>query len=103
MHTTINSNNFDNKIKGKYNPEFIDSIIEKLSHNPRIGKKFTAVNNVFKLDIGPTINKKYEYTLVYYYFGKNTPIFVINIFKKREKDLLSKIIDSLVFDKNGLN
>lgn len=61
-----------------------------------MGKKITTVNNIFMLDIGLTINKKAKYNLVYYYQGKNNPLFIINIFKEKEKDLLSKVISSLV-------
>ncbi len=96
MHSTINSKNFQEKIKGKYSVEFIESIIEELSANPKLGKKFLAVNNIYKLDIGLTINKKTEYNLVYHYENKNEPIFIINIFKKKEKDVLSKVINTLI-------
>ncbi|GAA3642296.1 hypothetical protein [Flavivirga jejuensis] len=102
MHTIINSINFQNKIKGKYSSEYIESICEKLSVNPRIGKKFMAVNNVYKLDIGLTLNKKTEYSLVYYYQSKNTPVFIINIFKKKEKDILSKVINSLIVETDAI-
>ena len=98
MHTTVNNISFQNKIKGKYSSEYIDSICDKLSDNPRIGKKFMAVNNIYMLDIGLTLNKKNEYSLVYYYQGKNKPVFIINIFKKKEKDILSKVISSLILD-----
>jgi len=96
MHTIINSLGFQRKIKGKYDSEYIDSIIEKLSINPRIGKKFEAVNNVFKYELGFTTNKKSEYSILYIYQGKSQPLFIVNIFRKKEKDLLSKVINSLV-------
>ena len=96
MQTTINSISFQNKLKGKYSSEFIESVIEKLSENPKLGKKFLAVNNVYKLDLGLTLNKKTEYSLVYYFQNKNEPIFIINIFKKKEKDILSKVISCLI-------
>ena len=96
MHTIIISLSFQKKVKGKYDSEHIDSIIEKLSFNPRIGKKFEAVNNVFKFDLGFTTNKKSEYSILYIYQGKSQPLFIVNIFKKKEKDLLSKVINSLV-------
>ena len=103
MQTIINNKRFEKKIKGKYSPEYIESIIEKLSYDPKMGKKFNAVNNLFKLGIGLTTTKKAEYSLVYYYSNKNEPIYIINIFKKREKDLLSKVIFNLVNDKTVLD
>ena len=96
MHTIVISLGFQKKVKGKYDSEYIDSIIEKLSFNPRIGKKFEAVNNVFKFDLGFTTNKKSEYSILYIYQGKSQPLFIVNIFRKKEKDLLSKVINSLV-------
>lgn len=102
MHTIINSLKFQEKIKGKYDSDYIESICEKISDTPRIGKKITSVNNLFKLDIGYTINHKYEYNLIYCYEGKNIPIFIINIYKKKEKDILSKIISNLI-EETSLN
>ncbi len=96
MHTTITSIGFQKKVKKKYDSDYIESIIEKIAIEPRIGKKFSAVNNIFKLDLGYTLNKKYQYNLLYCYQGKNQPIFVVNIFKKNENDLLSKVISSLI-------
>lgn len=96
MHTTITSITFQKKIKGKYDSDYIESMIEKISREPRMDKKFTTVNNIFKVDLGHTLNQKYEYSLLYCYQGKNQPIFIVNIFKRKEKDLLSKVISSLV-------
>ncbi len=96
MQTIINSKNFQNKVKGKYSSEYIDAICEKLSINPKIGKKFTNVNNVYKLNIGLSLKQKVEYNLIYYLQNKNEPIFIINIFKNKEKDLLSKVISNLI-------
>lgn len=96
MHTTITSIAFQQKIKGKYDSDYIESMIEKISHEPRIGKKCTAVNNIFKFELGYTLDKKHEYNLLYCYQGKNQPIFVVNIFKRKGKDLLSKVISSLI-------
>ena len=96
MHSTITSLSFQNKVKGKYKPDYIEVIIEKIAMNPRIGKKFTSVNNTFKFDIGFSSNKKTEYSLVYFYKGRNNPIFIVDIYKKKEKDLLSKVISSLI-------
>ncbi len=96
MHTVIIGIEFQRKCKKKYDTDFIENIIEDISHNPKIGKKIQAVNNIFVLDIGYTKDKKHEYQLIYYYQGKNTPLFIITIFKKKEKDILSKIISSLI-------
>lgn len=51
MHTTITSLGFQQKIKGKYDSDYIELMIEKISLEPRIGKKFIAVNNIFKFDL----------------------------------------------------
>lgn len=96
MHTTITSIGFQEKIKKKYDSGYMESIIEKIALEPRIGKKFSAVNNIFSLDLGYTLSKKYQYNLLYCYQGKNQPIFLVNIFKKKEKDVLSKVISSLI-------
>jgi len=96
MQTVISSKEFIKKAKNKYSAESIENIIEKISLNPKIGKKFNLVNNIYKLDIGFSEKKKYEYSLVYRYQGKNKPIFIVNIFKKKEKDLITKIINCLI-------
>lgn len=96
MHSIINSTNFQQKIKGKYSLDFVESIIEKISLTPTIGKKFSDVNNLYKLDMGLTLNKKAEYHLVYHFENKNQAIFIVNIFKNKEKDVLSKVISSLI-------
>lgn len=98
MHTIIIGLEFQKKSKRKYDADYIEGIIEDISHNPKIGKKIQAVNNIYLLDIGYTKDKKHKYQLVYYYQGKNTPLFIITIFKKKEKDLLSKIISSLIIE-----
>ena len=102
MHTTITSITFQNKVKGKYDSDYIESMIEKISREPRMGKKFTAVNNIFKVDLGYTLNQRYEYSLLSCYREKNQPIFIVNIFKRKEKDLLSKVISSLVTEMSEL-
>lgn len=101
MHTTITSVGFQKKVKNKYHSDYIERIIETVSLNPHVGMSFNAVNNIFILALDFTINKKAEYNLVYYYQGKNQPLYIINIFKKKEKDVLSKIITSLI-DENNL-
>jgi len=100
MQTIISSLVFQKKVKGKYDPDYVEEVIEKISDAPRIGKKLIAVNNIFTVELGFTMNKKAEYNLIYYYQGKNKPIFVITIFRKKEKDILSKIISSLI-DETG--
>lgn len=39
MHTVIIGIEFQKKCKKKYDPEYIENIIENISHNPKIGKK----------------------------------------------------------------
>ena len=95
MHTVVFSNALMNKAKGKFSTELIDKIVDQISENPKIGKKINLVNNLYLIELGNTINNKNEYSLVYYYENKNFPIYLINIFKKKEKDLLTKIISDL--------
>jgi len=96
MQTIITSKEFQNKVRNKYFKDNIELIIENISNQPKIGKKFNGANNLYKLKIGLSLNKKYEYNLIYSYQGSNKPIFVINIFKSKEKDLISKVISCLI-------
>lgn len=96
MHTIIESKAFQIKVKDKFSDDIIETILEKISNNPKIGKKFESVNNLFKIKMGLTLNKKYEYELVYFYQSKSEPIFIVNLYKKKEKDILSKVVSTLV-------
>jgi len=96
MHTIISSKEFQKKAKNKFTSIEIEQIIENLSIDPKLGKKFKLVNNIYKVNLGLTENKKQDYNLVYCYQGKNTPVFLINIFKVKEKDLITKIISCLI-------
>jgi hypothetical protein len=99
MQTVIYSKELCNKINGKFAPDFFEKVIEGVSENPKIGKKLLSVNNLYLLELGNTIDKKSEYILAYYFENKNFPIYLINIFKRKEKDILSKIISNLANDK----
>ncbi len=96
MHTIISSIEFQKKVKNKFTSKEIERIIEILSLNPKLGKKFNSVNNIYKLNLGLAENKKQDYNLIYCYQGKNKPIFIINIFRTKEKDLITKIINCLI-------
>ena len=89
------------KINGKFTPNFFEKIIDSVSENPKIGKKLMSVNNLYLLELGNTIDKKSEYNLAYYFENKNFPIYLINIFKRKEKDILTKIISNLANEKIG--
>ena len=60
-----------------------------------------SVNNLYLLELGNTIDKKSEYNLAYYFENKNFPIYLTNIFKRKEKDILTKIISNLANEKIG--
>ena len=101
MQTVIYNKEIYNKINGKFNPNFFEKIIDSVSENPKIGKKLMSVNNLYLLELGNTIDKKSEYNLAYYFENKNFPIYLINIFKRKEKDILTKIISNLANEKIG--
>lgn len=96
MHTLVRSSEFESKVRNKYSEEVIDQVIDQLAMNPRQGKKFQATNNIYKIGLGGSVSNRHEYELVYYYESKQEPILIINIFKKNEKDVLSKAISNLV-------
>ncbi len=89
---------FSEKIKGKYTPEFIDTVIEKISLNPKASKNIGTSKNLYLYKLGICNNKKYEYNLVYFFENRNTPIYFINIFKNKEKDIINKAIFYLACD-----
>ncbi|MBK9635931.1 MAG: hypothetical protein IPO64_15990 [Bacteroidetes bacterium] len=101
MQTVIYNKEIYNKINGKFTPNFFEKIIDSVSENPKIGKKLMSVNNLYLLELGNTIDKKSEYNLAYYFENKNFPIYLINIFKRKEKDILTKIISNLANEKIG--
>ncbi len=76
--------------------EKIDELSAQIAFNPKIGKKFQNVNNIYKISIGLAKENKGEYNLVYFYNNKLNPIYLINIFRKNEKDILSKVVETLI-------
>jgi len=98
MHTVINSIVFQKKVEGKYTDEYIDEIANEIAFNTNIGKKLITVNNIYKIGLGDTIQKKGAYNLYYYCNSKKEPILLINIYKKKEKDIITKLINDLVVE-----
>ena len=101
MQTVIYNKEIYNKINGKFTYNFFQKIIDSVSEKPKIGKKLMSVNNLYLLELGNTIDKKSEYNLAYYFENKNFPIYLTNIFKRKEKDILTKIISNLANEKIG--
>lgn len=98
MHTILLSKSIKIKLKGKFSEEQVEQIIERIHLNPTIGKRLEGVSNVYKYELGLGLTGKSEYTLYYFYKGKSKPILLINIFKKDEKEILSKLIEVLISD-----
>ena len=96
MHTIIPFQVFSEKAKQKYTADEIESVIDLLAENPHAGKKLQACNNIFQLDMQGDAKGKHVYQLYYYYENTKKPLYLINIYRKGEKDILSKIISVLV-------
>lgn len=58
MQTVIYNKEIYNKINGKFAPDFFEKTIVNISENPKIGKKFMSVNNLYLLELENTLDKK---------------------------------------------
>ncbi|MDR2238385.1 MAG: hypothetical protein LBE92_19845 [Chryseobacterium sp.] len=98
MHTVIISNFFAEKVKGKYAPEYLEKVVETISIHPKTGKNIGTSKNLYLYKLGICDHKKYEYNLIYFFENKNTSVYIINLFKDGESDILNKAVSYLACD-----
>jgi hypothetical protein len=98
MITVVPSTNFTSKCKGKYTEAEIDELIEAIGLNPKNGQKLQSANCVYRHPWTRASDSKYEYDVYYIYHSVSCPVLIVNIFRRGEKDVLSKVIACLADD-----
>ena len=72
--------------------EKVDELVDMLARNPRLGKKISQVNSIFKLGDIPGS----DFDIYYFYESKRLPLVFICSYRKGTKDVLSKVLSALV-------
>lgn len=95
MFTVVQSAAFTSKCKGKYSENEIDDLLESIAANPKNGHKLQSASCVYRHAWPSAVKSKHEYDVYYIYHSARCPVFIVNIFKRGEKDVLSKVITCL--------
>ena len=70
----------------------IDDLIEAIAQSPTGGHKLQSVNCVYRHRWDKATNSKHEHDVYYVYHSARSPVLIVNIFKRGEKDVLSKVV-----------
>jgi len=95
MISVVASTTFISKCKGKYSETEIEELIETIGSNPKNGHKLQSVGCVYRHAWSRTANSKHEYDVYYVFHSASSPILIVNLFKRGEKDVLTKVIACL--------
>ena len=95
MITVVQSAAFTRKCRGKYAETEIDDLVESIGLNPKQGHKLQLAGCVYRLAWSRGTKSKHEYDVYYIYQSARCPVLIVTIFKRGEKDVLSKVIACL--------
>ena len=95
MRTVIEYHDFVHKADKIFGTEERDKIISFLSSNPKAGRKLKQFGGIRKIEW----NENVEHN-IYFHPGTNgLPLVIIGIFRKHEKLILDKLIETLIHGK----
>lgn len=95
MISVVASTIFISKCKGKYSESEIEGLIETIGLNPKNGHKLQSAGCVYRHGWSRASNSKHEYDVYYVFHSVSSPVLIVNLFKRGEKNVLTKVIACL--------
>jgi hypothetical protein len=80
------------KCTGKYTETEVEELIESIGQNPKNGHKLQSAGCVYRYGWSHSSKSKHEYDVYYVFHSVSSPVLIVNIFKRGEKDILTKVI-----------
>lgn len=99
MRTVIEFLQFIQKAEKQFGEKEREKIVSFLSENPKAGKPIENFGGIRKIE-WHSKGKRGESFNIYFHPGSNNlPLVIISIFKKGEKMIFDKIIETLIHNK----
>ena len=99
MRTVVEFMEFIQKANKQFGEEAREDIVSLLSDNPKVGNSIETFGGIRKLEWHQKGRRGESFNVYFHPGSSNLPLVVISIFKKGEKMIFNKIIETLIHNK----